>query len=170
MQTTNNEPLGAGLVSTLPELLCRTTERASQNTLCANPQPGWSQGSKETQLPDLAPLRALPGWWRSQRVYPLCWGCAVDTSLTCLSCCPQENGNKAPSPVLGSWVCSTTKCSSACGQYVVMLVREGTKESTNAIENKVTIVMENVGYLTKHGKKAFSGSFKGSKPWGQKVL
>lgn len=96
MQTTNNEPLGAGLVSTLPELLCRTTERASQNTLCANPQPGWSQGSKETQLPDLAPLRALPGWWRSQRVYPLCWDVLWTHPLPAFPAALRKMGTKLP--------------------------------------------------------------------------
>lgn len=46
-QTTNHEPLQAGLIVTLPELLCRTTERASQNhrvSLCAHPQPGLEPG------------------------------------------------------------------------------------------------------------------------------
>lgn len=99
-------------------------------------------------------------------------GCAVDTSLTCLSCCPQENGNKAPSPVLGSWVYSTTHALQHVGNMWLCWLEKGqrNKIQTSAIGNKVTIVMENVGYLTKHGKKAFSGTFKGNKPWGQKVL
>ena len=36
--------------------------------------------------------------------------------------------------------------------------RQKNRIQTNAIGKKVTIVMENVGHLAKHGKKAFSGS------------
>lgn len=78
----------------------------------------------------------------------------------------RKMGKKLPALYLARGFALKTKCSSGCGHYVVMFAREGqsTKIQTNATENKVTIVMENVGYLAKHGKKAFSGSFKGRSP------